>query len=248
MSTPKRIRKKLITIYILIALASLTVLFLVFWKTKSYSIPNPSPTTILFQDDFTKYSPSEHVDKNTTPWVYSPREKDTASHWFFTSGHLYHEPTSPADYTEDPRGFLDSIVTIRQKPLDNYMLRFRTEPLDGEGFGVIFRFKDINNYYRIYTVKNKLSGGPYVRFEKRANGKIQTLANVNSGSDFYGDYDIGKWYNLRLVVRDNTFEFFVNGSSILKTVDYTFKSGLVGLSSWKQSADFFDDVLITKIN
>ena len=95
--------------------------------------------------------------------------------------------------------------------------------MDEVGSGLVFRYQDSNNYYRMLMVKDKKVGGPYLSLDKKEDGKIQNIKKITSGPGFFGNYDIGKWYNLKIIIRGSDFELFVEGVSALKATDKTFE-------------------------
>jgi len=108
-----------------------------------------------------------------------------------------------------------------------------------------------------FEVEAKKTGGDalfvYFRMDKKGSyrwpvggwgGKkmqIQT-AGGGSGSKLV-DYEIetDKWYNLKIVAKDNTFELFIDGESVLQHEDKNdkaHKSGGVGVGGWRNTAQY----------
>lgn len=170
------------------------------------------------------------------------------SKWYFAVNHAYHEPYIPFEYSDDPSTYLESIVTAGDSSWSDYAFRLTVEPLDNYGFGIVFRYQDINNYFRVMVVRDPKAGGPYVSLEKRVNGKLSTISIVKKGSGFYGNYNPGQWYRLKVTANKENLEVFVDGNSIIKAPDKTFTKGKIGLLAWEHSSAFFDDVLVLKIN
>src|SRR5215510_14613594 len=60
-----------------------------------------------------------------------------------------------------------TMLVTGAKEWSTYTLSVRAKPDDNDGFGVIFRFKDPEHFYRLLFVKDGLSGGPITRLDKR---------------------------------------------------------------------------------
>jgi hypothetical protein len=93
----------------------------------------------------------------------------------------------------------------------DFDLRVTATAVEGplnNGYGVIFRMKDPNNYYQFLT-----SSDGYYQVERAVNGSVRVLSIwipseiVNQG--------LGEANTLRVVARGNQFQFFVNNEPAL---------------------------------
>lgn len=243
MDKPKRPRKLLLLLLLLTAALTVAgVFFMAFGQNRDSF---PSAQTLL-RDDFTSYQPGTRVEKDQS-WEDVTTVPNGESRWYYSVGRIYHEPRVPADYTSDPQRFVAASIVSGSTDWTNYVLKARVEAIDDDGVGLIFRYQDINNYYRVFMVRDETHGGPYIVLEKKVNGNFETVKKVESGDGFHGDYQLGRWYALKLVAKGNNFEFFVDESLVLAASDNTFKQGKVGLTTWLQVGAFFDDVLVLGI-
>ena len=108
--------------------------------------------------------------------------------------------------TENSR-ILDSAFYARldSRRFSDFDLRVRTRQLEGDidnAYGVIFRWRDFDNYYRF-----EISGDGYYRLSKTEDGTTETISLwvpteiVHQGST----------NELRVVAKEDTFTFYING-------------------------------------
>jgi len=127
--------------------------------------------------------------------------------------------------------FKDGFVEVRFKPLSGK---------EDQAGGIVFRFKDANNYYIVRA--NALEDN--VVFYKTVNGKRSSL-QVKGRMFGYGvDTKVpkGKWSTLRVQFRANLFTVTFNGKRLFEVEDDTFKeAGAVGVWTKADSVTLFDD-------
>ncbi len=241
-------RKNLIVVYLLFGLLVPTAVVLVLLTLSQHPAKLLPEPTVLLSDHFSSYNPGQLVGNDST-WTYVSslppnNNRKEFSHWIYTLGKIYHQPNIPADYTPNPKLFLGSLVVAGQTDWDDYAFRVRAEPLGEEGFGLAFRYQNVNNFYRLVIEKDQVSSQIAARIDKEANGEVTTLT---SRVDKVVIYQAGDWYRLQLVASGNSFKVSIDEQQILEVTDKSFPNGKVGLWAWKQSGVFFDDVLVTKI-
>ncbi|MBI5369534.1 MAG: PDZ domain-containing protein [Planctomycetes bacterium] len=100
--------------------------------------------------------------------------------------------------------------------------------------GLVFRLRDANNYYvvRANSLENNL------RLYKVEDGRRRQFA----GADF--EVKSGVWHDLRVSVKGDRFEVWLDGTSRIKAQDGTFDKGLCGLWTKADSVTYFDDIKI----
>jgi hypothetical protein len=90
---------------------------------------------------------------------------------------------------------------------DDFDLSVDAQAVDGDldnGFGVIFRQKDRENFYSFL-----ISSDGYYRIMRRVDGEPRTLSNWHPSP--YIIQNIGSVNRLRVAVEGNRFRFFING-------------------------------------
>jgi hypothetical protein len=126
----------------------------------------------------------------------------------------------------------DGFVETKFKPL--------TGKEDQAG-GLVFRFKDANNYYVVRG--NALEDN--VVLYKTVNGKRSSLPVKGRMFGYGVDQKVpnGKWSTLRVDFRGKLFTVSLNGKKLLDVEDGTFTdAGAVGLWTKADSVTLFDDV------
>src|SRR2546429_9860452 len=139
------------------------------------------PYTTLFRSSLTQ-------DSKWDDESYKFRLK-LKSKGYYAVNHIYHEPYIPLDYSDDPSSYLESIIAAGDPNWTDYAFRISAEPVDNYGFGLVFRYRDINNYYRVMIIRDPKAGGPVVYLDKKENGQLTNIAKTNASTYFYGDYN-----------------------------------------------------------
>jgi hypothetical protein len=124
----------------------------------------------------------------------------------------------------DGASLRDADVSVRMKPVSGH---------GGQAGGVVWRYRDANNYYlaRANALENnvavyKVENGH--RIPLMAVAKHPIAANA--------------WYTLKVSVRGNKFQIFLDHRRILEGQDGTFAGpGKVGLWTLADSVTYFDD-------
>ena len=152
-------------------------------------------------------------------------------------------PTQPyvlarvSSYPEDhfPLAILDTMavrdgdISVRVKPLAG-----RPEQTGG----VVFRYRDANNYYFVRANALEHSVGLF----KVLKGQMYPLA-----AGVRHDIPANAWSILKVAVRGSKFQVYVNHRRLLQAQDETFGgSGKVGLWTRGDSATYFDDFRVTQ--
>ena len=122
----------------------------------------------------------------------------------------------------------------------NYTLTAFFNSMDDDGVGVLFRYQNPSNYYKLELDSSKR----FRKLFKLVNGVETTLATE------YNGYGVGSNYVLRLDITNNQFVVLLNGSVLFNRIitDNTLQSGTVGLYSWADAGVFFDDVKVIPLH
>jgi hypothetical protein len=118
----------------------------------------------------------------------------------------------------------DGEVSVRIKPVSGHNV---------QGGGIVWRYRDENNYYLARASTNEKS----VQVYKVENGRrIPLMAGVHH------EIPINAWSTLKVWVRGNRFQVYVDHRRLLQGQDNTFTgSGKVGLWTLSDSVTYFDD-------
>lgn len=116
----------------------------------------------------------------------------------------------------------------------NYIVEAKIRSLDNDEIGIIFRYRDNNNYYR-FSMNSQLK---YRRFIKKVDGKVIVLAS----DDFA--YNQGQWYSIKIKAIGKNIELYIDNSLIFTITDISHKFGKIGLYSWANDHSEFSDLSV----
>jgi len=121
----------------------------------------------------------------------------------------------------------------------NYAFSVTFNSTDDDGVGLLFRYQNPSNYYKVELDSSKR----FRRLFKMAGGVETTLATESSG------YTIGSNYTLYVEVTNSECVVLLNGAVLFgRTItDSSLKTGTVGLYSWASAGVFFDNVRVSPL-
>jgi len=120
----------------------------------------------------------------------------------------------------------------------NYKVSLTMKSTDSESIGVMFRYKDKNNYYRFAWDKNRKQQ----QLVKKCNGSFTVLSTKSRIP-----YVIGRDYQVDIIAKGSTLQVFVDNALILQTTDSSLSSGSIALFSWANAGSYFDNIVVQKI-
>ena len=147
---------------------------------------------------------------------------------------------------------LGTHVATGDKNWDNYSFNAIVRSADNDGVGLIFRYQDERNYYRILLMNDAAWSGrdssgtpvntPLQRIQKFIDGEPVILAENKVSQAYPTGY-----FALTADVRDDTIRAYLNGNLILSAVDNTYSSGRIGLLSYANTGAYYDSVAVTEV-
>ncbi len=148
-------------------------------------------------------------------------------------------PTQPyvlAQTSSDPTGNRCPLAILDNVSLKNGDVSVRMKPVSGRedrAGGVVWRYRDPNNYYLVRA--NALTKNVAVYKVERG---LRTQISGEVGHDIPSN----AWSILKVSVRGDKFQIYVNHHRILQSSDHTFSgAGKVGLWTKSDSVTYFDD-------
>ncbi len=148
-------------------------------------------------------------------------------------------PTPPhvlAQVSSDPTGNRFPLAILNGVELSNGDVSVRLKPVSGQqeqAGGVVFRYRDPNNYYLVRA--NALEQN--VALVKVENGRRLPIAPA-----VQHELPANAWRILKVSVRANRFQVYVDHRRVLQAQDNTFQgAGKVGLWTMGDSVTYFDD-------
>ena len=195
---------------------------------------------ILFSENFD--------DGNYDGWAIQddPQPRSGPSSWNVVGGEL--RQTSNIWSYDAPAEFiyhLGSHAVAGESSWTDYSVNAILRSSDNDGIGLIFRYQDAGNYYRVLLMNDAVNSGatnsPIQRIQKFENGEPRTLLQ-NSVSEAYP----ASYFALSVDVRGDSIKAFLNGESIGEVVDTTYKAGKIGVMVYANSGARFDSITVSE--
>ena len=122
----------------------------------------------------------------------------------------------------------------------NYAIEATITPNDDDGIGLLFRYTDPDNYYKLEA--DAQTG--LVMLTRHVDGRENILARG------YNDYTPGEAQQWRIEVQDGVITPYIDGKKVFGTEieDRALPTGTVGLYGWGSEDLTFDDVVVTDLD
>ena len=177
-------------------------------------------------------------DGNANGWS----EGGLAGIWGVSSGAYVQSDDNVEDYDDGYFLGARSILTATSG-LSAYRFSVDATPLSrfGRDIGVLFRYQDASNYYRL----SRSSQNGFTRLEKRVGGSFSTLAANGLGYGAQGDAALDnalETQQITIEVVGSLIQVFINGVALFSVEDSDLATGGIGL--YTQDEARFDNVLI----
>jgi len=135
---------------------------------------------------------------------------------------------------------LGTHIFTGNKSWKNYSFNVILKTTDDDGIGIIFRYQDKNNYYRLLFLNDAGNGGPFRRLQKMTEGKLSTISESR-----LANATPKNWFAVTAKVKDDSIITYLNGSLLFAVEDQTHKGGAIGFTCYANSGAFFDSVSVT---
>ena len=194
----------------------------------AFGLGATSPTVITFD--------SAQVGKIPPGWVVAMTNRGGPPKWEIvkdqsapTQPYVFAQVSTDRDANRSPLAILDRLtlkdgdVSVRIKPVSGHE----------EGGGLVWRYRDQNNYYvvRANTLERNVA---VYRVENGQRSQMLAVAKH--------DIPANAWSILKVSVRGDRFQVYVDHRRILQGQDRTFSApGGVGLWTVGDSVTYFDD-------
>lgn len=170
-------------------------------------------------------------------WSVTMTNRGSAPQWQVVKDQS--APTQPyvlAQTSADPTGNRCPLAIYENVSLRNGDVSVRIKPVSGNedrSGGVVWRYRDPNNYYLAQA--NALNKAVVIY-------KVQNGQRIQIGSLVRHDIPSNSWSILKVSVKGDRFQVYVNHRRVLQSQDHTFPgSGKVGLWTAGDSVTYFDD-------
>ncbi len=136
--------------------------------------------------------------------------------------------------------FLGTHIYTGDANWQNYSFNANIKSTDDDGIGILFRYQDYNNYYRLILLQDAGNRGPFQRLQKRVNGSFTTIAEDTPDQAIPSG-----WFSITADVRGDTITIYLNHELLFQTIDQTFNTGKIGFMCYAHNGTFIDDVSVT---
>ncbi|MBX2819420.1 MAG: metallophosphoesterase [Rhodothermaceae bacterium] len=194
-------------------------------------------------------------DGNFAGWtIFDDREPQSGpSNWIIEQGAL--KQTSNiwafAPVELETRYHLGTHVSSGNLAWTDYSFNAHVRSTDNDGVGLLFRYNDENNYYRILLMNDPAWSGmdingtsvntPLQRIQKFVDGEPTILAENLVDQAYPSGF-----FSLTADIRGDTIRAYLNEELILTAIDNTYSSGKVGMLSYANVGVYYDDILVSE--
>ena len=154
-------------------------------------------------------------------------------------------PNVLAQLSDDATNYRFPLAIVEKANYKDVVLSVRFKAISGardQGAGLVWRFRDANNYYIVRA--NALENN--VVLYKVQEGKRISLAPKGTPEKTYGlktRVPGNTWNQLGVTVKGNLFTVSLNGQNLFEVADSTFtEAGKIGLWTKADSVIYFDDL------
>jgi len=194
----------------------------------------------LFSEQFNgSLSPTWSVTDDVEP-------RSGPSDWRIINGELHQRSNiwsfdAPAEFIYH----LGTHVSAGASSWQNYTLNALLKSSDNDGIGLLFRYQDAKNYYRILLMNDANNSGsvnsPIQRIQKFVDGEPSTLWQKADSLAYPTGY-----FALSVDVRGDSIAAYLDGELLAKVEDRAYSSGKIGLFTYANDGAVFDSVKVTR--
>lgn len=155
--------------------------------------------------------------------------------WTIAGGHL-RQSTDVYGGSWSP-GVIDKPGTMAitgDAAWDDIRVRAGLRSTDDDAIGIVFRYKDINNYYRFSMDSQR----GYRRLVKKVAGTFSTLWEDGVA------YNVGQLYGLELAAVGNQLTGYMDGELLFSVTDRDLSVGQIGLYCWGNTGAQFESLRV----
>src|SRR5436309_8915848 len=147
-----------------------------------------------------------------------------------------------AQVDTDDTDYRFPVAVVQDTSLRDLSLSVKCKPVSGnvdQACGLVFRFKDSNNYY--ITRANALENNVRIYYVKEGNRR--QFAGWN------GKVTSGEWHELRVDAKGDHSEVSWDGKKVIDATDKTFPdAGKIGVWTKAYSVTYFDDLTVRSMD
>ena len=142
---------------------------------------------------------------------------------------------------ETYRNFLGTHLVGGDDFWQNYAFGANLRNLSRNGVGLLFRYQNPKNYYRLLLVENADYGGPFIRLDRCLKGEFQVLGQIEQS----GFSSTEETIQLAVQARQDTLQAWLNGKMLLEAIDSSLVRGKIGFSTFANPLLCVGEVQVT---
>jgi hypothetical protein len=177
--------------------------------------------SVLLYDDFTK---GTLVD-----WQIIDEEVNIKSNWYCENGYLIQDTDAG-----HKKNLLGTMAIYSKSSFTNYILRTNLVCTDDDFIGVVFKYKDQNNFYRFILSSESQT----IRLDKKVGGDLISIKEIINH----------EWhqckFSITLYVNPDSIHVYLDDTMIFSIVNTDELPGKVGFVSISNLGSFFDDITL----
>lgn len=178
---------------------------------------------IIWQDNFNS--------ANLDDWTVVDFVPNQKSDWHIYDGYLVHTSNIGG------KKRLGSQIVAGNPEWRDYTVRSELVSTDDDYLGILFRYRDQNNYYRFF-----LSGqNGQIFLEKRLDGKVKRLGFVEEPLDYCK-------MTMTAAVHRDTLRVYLNDREYFSVIDSSHPTGKVGLMTCYNEGAYFDNIVVSEFH
>jgi len=188
----------------------------------------------------------ERVQELPSGWLSEHTGQGSKGNWKVVADSTApSQPNVLAQLSDDATNYRFPLAIVERANYRDVVLSVRFKAISGtrdQGAGLVWRFRDANNYYVVRA--NALENN--VVLYKVQEGKRISLAPRGTSEKTYGvktRVPGNTWNQLSVEVKGNLFTVSLNGQKLFEVEDNTFtEAGKIGLWAKADSVIYFDDL------
>ena len=138
--------------------------------------------------------------------------------------------------------YLGTHAIVADAPWADVRIRLQVHCAADDAWGVLFRYRDEQNYYRLLWLLNQSHGGPLRCLQRVQDGEFTTLAEDRA------PYPRNQWFDVGIDAAGSQLTVLVNGRVIYEVEDDVHPKGGAGLLCWSQPGQRFRDVRVDTLD
>lgn len=176
---------------------------------------------LIWSDDF------ETLDLQG--WEVIDEVDDEESNWYIEKGFLIQDTDCG-----NTKSLLGTNIIKKDKEFSDCVMRTNLVCTDDDYIGILFRYNDIDNYYRFLLSSQR----KMIHVNKKVKGEFTTLASYTEEEWQYVKFSV------TIFLKENNIKVYLNDELFFDVTDGSFAKGKIGFTSISNLGSFFDDVSI----